>query len=75
MPDRVEVYYEGWGEHWLWGTLVSTTAIGGRPQILFEYSDEAKRRGIELSSWLLPLEGPRLRQGFPSHQLGLPGPV
>ncbi|MFJ4375275.1 type II toxin-antitoxin system HipA family toxin [Pseudomonas japonica] len=75
MPDRIEVYYEGWGEHWLWGTLVSTTAITGRPLIVFEYSDEAKRRGLELSSWLLPLDGPRLRQGFPAHQLGLPGPV
>lgn len=75
MPDQVEVYYEGWGEHWLWGTLVSTTAITGRPLIVFEYSDEAKRRKLELSSWLLPLDGPRLRQGFPAHQLGLPGPV
>jgi len=75
MSERVEVYYEGWGERWLWGTLVSTTALGGRPQVFFEYSEEAKRKGLELSSWLLPLDGPRLRKGFPSHQMGLPGPV
>mgnify|MGYP001058852809 FL=1 len=75
MLEQVDVYYEGWGERWLWGTLVSTTAITGRPQIAFEYSNEAKSRGLELSSYTLPLEGPQLRRGFPSHHLGLPGPV
>ena len=75
MLEQVDVYYEGWGERWLWGTLVSTTAITGRPQIMFEYSEEAKRRGLELSSYTLPLDGPPLRRGFASHQLGLPGPV
>ncbi|MDI3273489.1 type II toxin-antitoxin system HipA family toxin [Pseudomonas sp. MDT1-16] len=75
MLEQVDVYYDGWGERWLWGTLVSTTAITGRPQIVFEYSNEAKSRGLELSSYTLPLEGPQLRRGFPSHQLGLPGPV
>jgi serine/threonine-protein kinase HipA len=75
MLEQVDVYYQGWGERWLWGTLVSTTAITGRPQIVFEYSNEAKRRGLELSSYTLPLEGPQLRRGFASHQLGLPGPV
>jgi serine/threonine-protein kinase HipA len=33
MLEQVDVYYEGWGERWLWGTLVSTTAITGRPPI------------------------------------------
>lgn len=75
MLEQVDVYYDGWGEHWLWGTLVSTTAITGRPQIMFEYSNEAKRRGLELSSYTLPLAGDALRRGFPAHQLGLPGPV
>ncbi|MCK9513920.1 MAG: type II toxin-antitoxin system HipA family toxin [Pigmentiphaga sp.] len=75
MLERVHVYYEGWGERWLWGTLMSTTALSGRPQIVFEYSPEAKRRGLELSSHTLPLEGPPLRRGFPPHQMGLPGPV
>lgn len=75
MLKQVEVYYNGWDERWLWGTLVSTTAITGRPQIVFEYSDEARSRGLELSGYTLPLEGPRLRRGFAAHQLGLPGPV
>jgi serine/threonine-protein kinase HipA len=75
MLEQVQVYYNGWDERWLWGTLVSTTAITGRPQIVFEYSDEARSRGLELSSFTLPLEGLRLRRGFAAHQLGLPGPV
>lgn len=75
MPRQVDVYYDGWGEHWRWGTLVSSTAITGRPLIAFEYSDEAKRRGLELSAHLLPLSGPKLHRDFPAHQMGLPGPV
>lgn len=75
MLEQIDVYYEGWGERWRWGTLVSTKAINGRPQIVFEYSHEAKSRGLELSSYALPLTGPTLRRGFAPHQLGLPGPV
>lgn len=75
MSEQVDVYYEGWGERWLWGRLRATTALGGRSQILFEYSAQAKQRGVELSAFQLPLAGPALRQGFPAHQLGLPGPV
>ena len=75
MLEQVNVFYEGWGERWQWGTLVSTTALTGRPLIVFEYSHEAKRRGLELSSYALPLEGPQLRRDFPGHQLHLPGPV
>jgi serine/threonine-protein kinase HipA len=75
MLEQVDVYYNGWGERWLWGALVSTTALTGRPQIVFEFSNEAKLKGFELSSFRLPLEGARLRKDFPSHQLGLPGPV
>ncbi|CAM4041823.1 type II toxin-antitoxin system HipA family toxin [Rahnella bruchi] len=75
MPNKIDVYYEGWGEHWLWGTLVSSTALTGRPLIMFEYSDEALRKGLELSAYTLPLRGGKLRQDFPQHQLGLPGPV
>lgn len=75
MLEQVDVFYLGWGERWRWGSLVSTTAITGRPQIVFEYSKEALSRGLELSSFTLPLEGSPLRRGFSSHQLGLPGPV
>ncbi len=35
----------------------------------------ALQRGVELSSYLLPLKGLPFRQGFPTHQMGLPGPV
>lgn len=75
MLEQVNVYYDGWGEHWQWGTLVSSTAITGRPLIAFEYSDEAKRRRLELSAYMLSLDGPKLRRDFPVHQMGLPGPV
>ncbi|KWZ30733.1 type II toxin-antitoxin system HipA family toxin [Burkholderia anthina] len=75
MIERIDVYYDGWGEHWLWGSMVSTTAITGRPLVVFEYSDDARKRGLELSSYALPLHGARLRKDFPAHQLGLPGPV
>ncbi|GAB2873653.1 type II toxin-antitoxin system HipA family toxin [Paraburkholderia jirisanensis] len=75
MPEQVNVYYEGWGERRQWGTLVSTTALTGRPQVVFEYSNDARQRGLELSSYKLPLEGPQLRRNFPPHQLDLPGPV
>lgn len=75
MLEQVNVFYEGWGERWQWGTLVSTTALTGRPLIVFEYSNEARQRGLELSSYTLPLEGTQLRRDFPDHQLHLPGPV
>ena len=75
MLEQVNVFYEGWGERWQWGTLVSTTALTGRPLIVFEYSNEARQRGLELSSYKLPLQGPQLRRDFPDHQLHLPGPV
>lgn len=75
MLNRLNVYYNGWGESWLWGTLISSTATTGRPMISFEYSSEAKSKGIELSSYLLPLNGLPLRQGFPAYHMGLPGPV
>lgn len=75
MTEEIKVYYEGWGECWHWGTLVSSTALTGRPLILFEYSDEAINKGYELSSYALPLTGPKLRKEFPAHQMNLPGPV
>ncbi|NIF20988.1 type II toxin-antitoxin system HipA family toxin [Candidatus Pantoea multigeneris] len=75
MIETVHIYYEGWGERWLWGTLISTKALNGRPQIVFEYSSQAQEKGVELSSYTLPLKGQRIRRGFPAHQLGLPGPV
>jgi serine/threonine-protein kinase HipA len=64
---RLDVIYEGWGEHWPLGTL----ADAGRT-LLFEYSAEAHRQGLELSPYRLPLQTPAF-QGFPAHQWRLPG--
>ncbi|MBR7214161.1 type II toxin-antitoxin system HipA family toxin [Pseudomonas sp. B2021] len=75
MLEQVNVFYEGWGERWQWGSLVSTTALTGRPLIVFEYSNEARQKGLELCSYMLPLEGAQLRRDFPDHQLHLPGPI
>ncbi len=36
MLNSLNVYYNGWGESWLWGTLISSTATTGRPTIAFE---------------------------------------
>ncbi len=64
---KVEVYYCGWGEDWKLGEL----ADDGR-DILFEYSPEAIRRGIEFSPLNLKLSTHTYR-GFPASQMGLPG--
>lgn len=64
---RLDVIYDGWGEHWPLGTLADT----GRT-LLFEYSAEAHRQGLELSPYRLPLQTPAF-QGFPAHQWRLPG--
>ncbi len=63
------VHYQGWGEHWLLGTL----ADDGR-HLVFEYSPEAIRQGLELSPRHLKL-GPRPYGEFPAHQMRLPGLV
>lgn len=75
MISEVRVLYEGWGERWLWGTQVQARAPNGQPVIRFVYSDEAQAKGFELSAHTLPLDGPKIREGFPVHQLGLPGPI
>jgi serine/threonine-protein kinase HipA len=63
----LSVVYNGWGEQWTLGTL----ADDGQ-HILFEYSPEALRRGIELSPRHLPLRAEGFG-GFPPHQQQLPG--
>ncbi|MRW92772.1 type II toxin-antitoxin system HipA family toxin [Duganella sp. FT80W] len=63
----LSVSYNGWGEHWPLGTL----ADNGH-DILFEYSPEALRRGIELSPRHLPLRVIAFG-GAPRHQHSLPG--
>lgn len=70
MVAQVKVFYEGWGERWHWGTL----AMASEPHspILFEYSEEALRQGLELSALYLPLS-PRAYSDFPSFNEHLPG--
>ena len=67
MIRKVLVQYVGWGERWLLGTL----AHDGH-DLLFEYSAEALRQGLELSPRHLPLR-PGVFSGFPGHQQHLPG--
>lgn len=66
---RVRVLYEGWGESFELGLL----ADDGR-RLLFEYSQAALDRGLELSPFRLPLR-PGAHGDFPPHQLRLPGLV
>lgn len=50
---KLQVIYDGWGERWLLGTLADT-AQG----ILFEYSQQAIARGLQLSPMHQPLPRP-----------------
>ncbi|MHB1360449.1 MAG: type II toxin-antitoxin system HipA family toxin [Rhodocyclaceae bacterium] len=67
---RLNVIYAGWGERWLLGTLADT-GRAGQP-LLFEYSPEARRQGLELSPLRLPLDHPGAFAGEACF-LGLPG--
>ncbi|MBX3138673.1 type II toxin-antitoxin system HipA family toxin [Candidatus Obscuribacterales bacterium] len=66
---KLSVVYVGWGERFVLGTL----ADDGR-DLLFEYTSEAIKRGLELSPHKLPL-GEKTYGDFPAHQLRLPGIV
>lgn len=63
----LDVQFCGWGQNWQLGTL----AHAGR-SLLFEYSAEARQRGVELSPVLMPLRQAAY-QGFPATQDSLPG--
>lgn len=67
--NTVDVVFCGWGQRWTLGTL----ADNGR-HLIFEYSPEAHRRGLELSPLNLALR--REAYGdFPQHLDRLPGLV
>lgn len=66
---RLEVFYQGWGEEFLLGTLAAATQKG---QYLFEYSREAIQRGLELSPLYQPVSSDTF-SNFERHQEGLPG--
>ena len=68
---KLNVIYEGWGEHWLLGTQVDAPR-----GILFEYSPQAIERGLQLSPMHHPLPRPgAVTASFKgeSHSFGLPG--
>jgi len=64
---KLNIHFCGWGQHWHLGTL----AHEGRA-LLFEYSDEALQRGIELSPIYLGLRKVAY-SNFPNSQDNLPG--
>lgn len=64
---KISVIYAGWGERFQLGTL----ADDGN-DLLFEYSSDALKRGLELSPHKLPLRDGAYGD-FPAHQLRLPG--
>ncbi len=64
---KIFVYYEGWGERWLLGTLADNGS-----QLLFEYSPEALAQQLELSPHKLKLTGDAYGD-FPSYLQRLPG--
>jgi serine/threonine-protein kinase HipA len=64
---KLNVIYAGWGDRYELGVL----ADDGR-DLLFEYSTQAIKRGLELSPLKLPLRAESYGD-FPEHQLRLPG--
>lgn len=64
---KLDVFYEGWGEKWHLATLADDGV-----QLLFEYSPEALKQGLELSPRHLRLR-PQAYGDFPEHQFRLPG--
>lgn len=61
------MFYEGWGERWLLGTLADDGS-----DILFEYSSDALSQGLELSPRNLKLSA-KSYGSFPSYLGKLPG--
>lgn len=67
---KLNVVYAGWGERWHLATLAES-GRSGQP-ILFEYTPEARRQGLELSPLRLPLSQAGAFTGE-AFFLGLPG--
>lgn len=73
MVQKINVFYEGWGERFHWATL---GAADLRSPVIFEYTEAAFQRGLELSPYLLPLQrGRDFSKVLFQHQMGLPGPA
>lgn len=67
LVPRLEVHYCAWGEDWPLGTLADDGT-----HLLFEYTPEALRQGLELSPLHLRLQA-MAYSGFPAHLQRLPG--
>lgn len=65
--QKIQVKFCGWGQSWLLGELASDG-----PNTLFEYSADARVKGVELSKIRMPLSVDTYR-GFPREQMQLPG--
>ncbi|NHZ37153.1 type II toxin-antitoxin system HipA family toxin [Massilia rubra] len=65
--QKLQVQFCGWGQSWPLGYIASD----GR-QVVFEYSPEARAKGVELSPIRMPLSVDSYRD-FPREQLQLPG--
>ncbi len=65
--QKIQVHFCGWGQRWLLGELASNGAT-----TLFEYSAEARAKGIEFSRIRMPLAAGAYRD-FPREQMQLPG--
>ncbi|MFZ6774955.1 type II toxin-antitoxin system HipA family toxin [Undibacterium sp. SXout7W] len=64
---KLNINFCGWGQNWHLGTLAHEGRV-----LLFEYSDEALQRGLELSPIYLKLRKAAY-SNFPSTQENLPG--
>ena len=64
---KISVFYSGWGEHWHLGELADDGI-----NLLFEYSSEALKKGLELSPLNLSLRS-EAYGNFPTYQGRLPG--
>jgi serine/threonine-protein kinase HipA len=64
---KLSVWYEGWGEKWLLGTLADN-----RRELLFEYAPAALAQGLELSPRHLKLQAAAYGN-FPDYLDKLPG--
>jgi serine/threonine-protein kinase HipA len=64
---KLNVIYAGWGERFTMGVLADNGT-----DILFEYTPEALKRGLELSPFKMPLSS-QTYSDHPDHQHRLPG--
>lgn len=64
---KIDVLFGAWGEQWVMGSLADNDT-----HLLFEYSEQALKRGIEFSPRNLKLRVEAYRD-FPQHQQRLPG--